>query len=111
MLKSEFANKICTIFGEGSPWREISATFPEYNAKEGTIQIRVAQEYEHVELTMNCLDQLAALTETKDINIGDKDSYGGCDTCDWGSSYWVDLHLKNFRLPLEEDPASEKKKR
>jgi hypothetical protein len=67
--------------------------------------------YDYVDVQFDQLMKISELAQTRKINIGDKTSRGGCETCDFGSSYQIRLHLDEFWIPLEEDPDKQIKAR
>lgn len=109
MKKSELASKIEAVFESG--WGDIEVKFLDHDPAQGTLTLRVQQMYEYVEVTFANLEKLSNICETTSIDVGEKVAYGGCETCDYGSCYMVDFHLKNFWMPLEEDQMKENKKR
>jgi hypothetical protein len=111
MLKSEFIKKVADLFGPGGSYSDYRVDIDSYDPVQKTLNIRVKQMYEFVEVTFDKLCQLSELTGTRHINLGDKVSYGGCETCDHGSSYEVSIHLKEVALTLEDDPKTTKTRR
>jgi hypothetical protein len=62
-----------------------------------SINIRVSQMYEFVPFSYLILKKLEAATGCEDIDV-DQYASGGCETCDYGSSYEVTFTLKNCKL-------------
>ena len=58
------------------------------------IKIEVSSMYESPPLNLPILMQLADFFETKNINDDDRFGYGGCETCDYGSSYGFTLTVR-----------------
>ena len=110
MLKSELAQKVMEVFGGPNDLRDFEVEFPSHDPACGTLCIRIQQMYEYVDVTFDNLAKIAEICQTKNINIGDKDCHGGCETCDYGSCYMVDLYLGDFWIPLEDDPLGPKTK-
>jgi len=71
-------------------WEPEGCVSIESNTDE-KVAIRFACMYEAPNLNLNVLMKLADFLGTKNINDGDKFSYGGCETCDYGSSYGFTL--------------------
>ena len=109
MLESEFINKVKEIFGPTSPYRDFSVSLENYNSATGELVIRISQMYEFVDVTFDQLAKLSELTQTRKINLQERTSYGGCETCDHGSSYQVPIYLQEFWIPLEKDPVDPNK--
>jgi hypothetical protein len=110
MLKSEFIKKLEDIIGENDS-RDRSIDLQNYSPEKGKLTIRISQMYDYVDVQFDQLMKLSELAQTRKINIGDKTSRGGCETCDFGSSYQIRLHLDEFWIPLEEDPDKQIKAR
>lgn len=55
-----------------------------------SLVIDVEQMYEYVDLKLYHLKKLSDFLQTDNIDT-DKTAYGGCETCDYGSSYTVQL--------------------
>lgn len=69
------------------------------NGKNFTIE--VGQMYRHLTFNLSMLIDLGDLLGTRNIDL-DQDSYGGCETCDWGSNYWHEITIKNATKNVEE---------
>jgi hypothetical protein len=98
MLKSELIKKIENIVGNKGC--EITVSNPY--GKPGLIDIKFTRMYEYVEISFDHLVQFSELFGTRKINIGDRESWGGCETCDYGSSYEVTVHMNEVQLVLED---------
>lgn len=109
MLESEFINKVEEILGPTSPYSDFSVSLENHNPETGELTIRISQMYKFVDVQFDQLARLAELAQTRKINIGHKTSREGCETCDYGSSYQVPLHLKEFWISLEKDPVDPNK--
>lgn len=70
---------------------------------EGTFVLRLIQEYEFVELQFDDLMRLSELFQTRAINIGDRYSTGGCETCDHGSRYQLSIYILKSPLTVDKD--------
>lgn len=110
MLESEFISELEEIFGKGSAYSDYSIKLENYSQKDGKVTIRFNQMYEFVDVQFDQLSKLSELAQTRKINIGNKTSRGGCETCDHGSSYQVPIHLEEFWIPLEKDPVKSTKR-
>jgi len=110
MKKGELTAKIGEAF-EGYDFRDFEVKFLNHDPVKGTLTLRVQQMYEYVEVTFANLEKLSTICGTTSIDVGEKDARGGCESCDYGSCYMVDFHLKNFWMPLEEDDPKENTKR
>lgn len=99
MLKSELINKIKDIVKD-----YCSIDVSVWTANR--VDIKFKRMYEYVELSFDQLLQFSELFGTRKINIGDRDSWGGCETCDYGSSYEVTIHMNDVTLDIEDDSMS-----
>lgn len=64
---------------------------------ENIVEIKLECMYEAPCLNLEVLRQLADFFETDNINDDDKFSYGGCETCDYGSSYGYTLSIRPMK--------------
>jgi hypothetical protein len=60
--------------------------------------VRLERMYEYVDMDFATLSALSDRFNTKLIDISNKEFHGGCDTCDYGSSYWIDLSVRKASL-------------
>lgn len=58
-----------------------------------TVRIRADRMYEYVDVSFAALKELSDLFGTDKIDT-DQDSSGGCETCDYGSSYEVTFIIR-----------------
>jgi len=58
------------------------------------VVIKVHAQYEHPAMNLSIMKALADFFGTDDINDDDKYSYGGCETCDYGSKYGYTLTVR-----------------
>ena len=74
---------------QGEYWNEPD----EINVKisKEMISIEMASMYESPSLNYGLLMKLSDFLGTKNINDDDRFGYGGCETCDYGSSYGFTL--------------------
>ncbi len=73
---------------------EISSGLYEY-------RIKFSQMYEYINLSFETLLALSEIFQTKKIDIGDRENYSGCETCDYGSSYQVSVRIGNSPVCFE----------
>jgi len=73
---------------------EISPRLYEY-------RIKFTQMYGYVDLSFESLLALSVIFQTKKIDIGDRENWGGCETCDYGSSYQVSVRIGNSPVCFE----------
>lgn len=64
------------------------------------LKATVTQMYSYVVCNLAELKALSELCGTDHINL-DKDRFGGCETCDYGSRYEIDIFIKGVKI----DPA------
>lgn len=65
-----------------------------YENEYDKVELLIYQMYEYVELNSDRLFALAEFFGTYNIDAYDKDSYGGCETCDYGSKYEYTLLIQ-----------------
>lgn len=58
------------------------------------IEVKVSKMYSFVEINSIILLKLSQLFETLNIDVTDRDSNPGCETCDYGSNYSYTLVIK-----------------
>lgn len=71
----------------GTPNVEVSVN------TDARIVAKLDNMYEAVPFNSEVILMLCEAFDTKHINETDKWSYGGCETCDWGSSYGFELEF------------------
>lgn len=71
------------------------------NSESYAYALNITQMYEFVDINFDFLEKLSKMFETKNINIGDKESRAGCETCDYGSSYSLTIYIKNSKITLD----------
>lgn len=62
-----------------------------YGTQGSCLEIVVEQMYEYVKMGFPTLQAISDILGTEKIDIYSQDSRGGCDTCDYGSSYEITL--------------------
>lgn len=72
-----------------------------YGRDNKDVRIVVERMYSYVEVQFSHLQDLSELFQTQNINIGDRDFYSGCETCDHGSSYRVTIVVRDITVPIE----------
>lgn len=77
---------------------EIKITADKYAPKQNAFDIKFTTMYEYVEISLDALQAVSDIFKTRNINVGHKEYYSGCDTCDYGSSY--ELHLTVQGSPI-----------
>jgi len=65
-----------------------------------TFHIKITRMYSYVVIQFKTLDALAKLFKTDQINLSDGDHSSGCETCDYGSSYEVNITIKGSPIVL-----------
>lgn len=65
--------------------------------------IEIKTMYDYVDFNFEFLSAISEILGTKNINIGDKWHYDGCKTCDYGSQYYIELHITDITKPLLKD--------
>lgn len=91
----ELEEKIMAYFSEGgNSWKapeKVKVTVSGANAS-----VVISKMYDYVDFDFEFLEMLSKVFETKKIDVGDRSSYAGCDTCDYGSSYSLTFHAKKI---------------
>jgi hypothetical protein len=59
------------------------------------VNIEIARMYAYVPLTFAILMELAEFFGTKNIGEGYKDKWDGCESCDYGSKYMLNLVVRS----------------
>lgn len=80
-IKERFKEIFSDIFLDS--WRDISISI---NRNDNYTIIEVFQMYEYIDLKAEHLIKMCQNFNTDRIEI-EEDSYGGCETCDYGSKY------------------------
>lgn len=93
-MEVKTAEEIKTYIEKLFPSAEISVKERTY-AGQDCINIKITKMYEYVELGFATLMKVAKFCKTQEIDV-DEWSYGGCPTCDWGSSYTKELQIMNL---------------
>lgn len=71
---------------------------------DGTLEITISQMYDYVDVTFEHLEEITKLCGSKRLNIGEREHNGGCETCDYGSSYKLPLYVMDPKIQLEGNP-------
>lgn len=71
----------------------IISYYDKKNNQGDLIRIRIFKMYNYVDLQFSHLMKIAKFFETLNINE-DRTSCNGCDTCDYGSSYEINLSIR-----------------
>lgn len=79
----EFKGEIERLFNESYSKPDVTIVL---SSSEPKIRIKVEQMYSFVSCNFSHLKRLSELFGTEKIDVDDW-SMGGCDTCDYGSSY------------------------
>jgi len=103
-ITQEYEKQVENIFSDpGHSHRTLEVKITE---KSGFINVCVSQEYEHVQVTFSHLQLLSEIFKTDCIDLGEKNEFAGCETCDHGSSYMVNFAIRGIHL---EQIASQRK--
>lgn len=62
--------------------------------EEITARVEIYQEYDKPEVTHDDLVRISKAFGTKVIDLSDGRSEEGCETCDYGSSYGIEIKIK-----------------
>lgn len=84
-LTHELTKTLPTVYGIQS---ELSVSIIPHG-----FEIKYAAMYEAPMLTIAMLKQLSTLFNTDNIDVNNY-AMGGCDTCDWGSSYGNTIQIR-----------------
>lgn len=93
--ETELNEQVTKVFNTKNPYRDFEVELE--STKNGqNYTVTLSQMYEYVDVTFEQLEQLSKVFETKNINIGeDRESYGGCESCDYGSKYTLRIYVKD----------------
>lgn len=89
--KDQLAESVSKLWADDDPYsgwkgtRDFEVTVS--NPNPDLIRVKITNMYEHVPLTFDRLLALKELFGTDKFEV-DHLSLGGCETCDYGSSYW-----------------------
>jgi hypothetical protein len=72
----------------------------DYSKHANSLSIKISRMYEYVDVQFEHLSRLSEMFGTRAINIGDKVSWPGCETCDHGSSYQVTIRVDNITVEI-----------
>ena len=64
------------------------------------LKIQISTMYEYVPMNFGLLKKIADACQSEDIRVADQYSSPGCETCDYGSNYVLNLEVKNFRAEI-----------
>lgn len=69
---------------------------------DNEVYIEYGDMYESPELSLKQLNALCDFFGAEDVKTSDGNSHGGCETCDWGSLYCIDIKVigatKNLKV-------------
>lgn len=95
----EITDKVQAIFDAENAkhycigWEKKGCIKVDTNTPE-LVRVTISCMYEAPSPTLNVLMQLADFFETKNINDDNHFANGGCETCDYGSSYGYTLTVR-----------------
>jgi len=95
----EIADKVQTIFDAEHAkhycmgWESKGCITVDKNTNE-EVKVTISCMYEAPSPTLDVLMQLAEFFGTNNINDDDRFANGGCETCDYGSSYGYTLTVR-----------------
>lgn len=87
----EFEEKIYEVIKGDSYEKPTVKVVVPYGTQGGCLDIVIAQMYEYVKMGFPTLQAISDILGTEKIDIYSQESSGGCDTCDYGSSYEITL--------------------
>lgn len=70
---------------------------------DSKLYIRISKMYEHVIVNYETMKILSDLLKTDCIDIAGQESFEGCPTCDYGSSYEIELVVRNIGVDIKVD--------
>ena len=99
MTKTELSNQIEAIIRTKSqdPCEDKTEEFKVTFTKDDCF-IECSAMYNRPQISFQKLVELSELLGTKSINLRDGYSREGCHSCDYGSSYAVEIHIWNLNL-------------
>jgi len=90
---NKLENKILAHFKDENSFVELRVKV-SYNQNSNTAEVTIKREYDFINFDFEFLEKLSRLFQTKKIDVGNRQSYGGCETCDHGSSYEITFHIR-----------------
>lgn len=61
--------------------------------KTGRIVVAMQTMYEYVPATLKVLSAVGEFFNTDKVNVLGQDHIGGCETCDYGSRYYIEFEV------------------
>lgn len=102
MKKEELIEKIERLLKEGGIINDyVGLKVEVHQTRDLIFGISISRMYSSVCLQFKTLDAFSKLFETDQINVSQGGSYGGCETCDYGSSYEVIVQIIGSPLILD----------
>lgn len=89
-MKTKSKEEITTFFKE--LFKEERETEIETIFSTDELRVTVSQMYNFVEVDFKKMKAIGEFFETENLNV-ENDSYPGCETCDYGSSYQMTFVL------------------
>ena len=71
----------------------------DVSIRGGYISIEI-EDNDAIDVSFDDLSELSDLFETKNINVGDNWSSGGCETCGWGETHGLTIHINDCGVDL-----------
>lgn len=59
------------------------------------VRVQVQNMYEYIDASVHMLSAVGDFFSTEKVNVldGSRDSYGGCESCDYGSQYYFEMEV------------------
>jgi len=96
----EIQKKMEEIFNENNYEKlKIEVSYSKYDANE--YRIKLSKMYSAPGLSFAKLHQVALYFDTMNVETESEFANGGCDTCDYGSSYGFTLCVRNGDSPRD----------
>ena len=92
LTKEIFKNELVHIFDEDNI-EDIEIEVVEWTTDE--IEVIIKQMYEYINCSLENLIKVSRIVGTEKIDV-DEWSTGGCETCDYGSSYEKTITITEF---------------
>lgn len=66
------------------------------------IAVKIANQYDKVNLTIDRLQKISDLFETEDVDFTSRsdESSPGCDSCGYGSAYFSEIKIFNSKVKI-----------
>jgi hypothetical protein len=90
VVKKELEKEILGATAKHFPYAHMDRSITCWLEKDKLV-ISISQMYEYVDMTFDLMEDITKIVGSRKMNIGNKSNYPGCETCDYGSKYTLEL--------------------